>query len=37
MIETAQATLEWLVPEEQLQRSLGVTRPRVRDAYTPTE
>jgi transcriptional regulator with XRE-family HTH domain len=35
-LTTAQATLEWLVPEEQLQRSMGVIRRSVRDARPPT-
>jgi hypothetical protein len=36
VLETAQATLEWLVPEEQLKRSMGVIRRSVRDARPPT-
>jgi len=36
VLETARATLEWLVPEEQLDRSMGVTRRSVRDARPPT-
>ena len=36
VLETAPATLEWLVPEEQLERSMGVTRRSVRDARPPT-
>jgi len=36
VLTTARATLEWLVPEEQLQRSMGVTRRSVRDARPPT-
>jgi hypothetical protein len=36
VLTTAQATLEWLVPEEQLQRSMGVTRRDVRHARPPT-
>src|SRR4051812_38913628 len=31
VLTTAQSTLEWLVPEEQLQRAMGVTRRSVRD------
>jgi hypothetical protein len=30
VLETDRATLEWLVPEEQVQRAMGVTRPGVR-------
>jgi hypothetical protein len=37
VVTTARATLEWLVPEEQLQRAMGVTHRSVRDARTPTE
>ena len=36
VVETAQASLEWLVPEEQVQRSMGVTRRSVRDGPPPT-
>ena len=36
VLKTAQATLEWSVPEEQLQRSMGVTRRSVRNARPPT-
>ena len=36
VLETARATLEWLVPEDQLQRSLGVTSASVRDLRPPT-
>ena len=36
VLTTTQATLEWLVPEEQVQRSIGVTRRSVRDARRPT-
>lgn len=35
VLTTAQATLEWLVPEEQLQRAMGVSRRAVRDARPP--
>lgn len=35
VLTTAQATLEWLVPEEQVERAMGVTRRRVRDARPP--
>lgn len=31
VLTTTRATLEWLVPEEQLQRAMGVTRRSVRD------
>jgi hypothetical protein len=30
VLETDRATLEWLVPEEQVHRAMGVTRPGVR-------
>ncbi|RBY90314.1 hypothetical protein DQ244_12725 [Blastococcus sp. TBT05-19] len=36
VLETAGATLEWLVPEEQVERSMRVTRRSVRDARPPT-
>jgi hypothetical protein len=36
VLETAAATVEWLVPEDQLQRSTSVTRRSVRDAGPPT-
>lgn len=36
VLTTTQGTLEWLVPEEQVQRSMGVTRRSVDDAHPPT-
>ena len=36
VLETATATVEWLVPEDQLQRSMSVTRRSVRDAGPPS-
>ncbi|WP_448642470.1 hypothetical protein [Geodermatophilus sp. URMC 63] len=36
VLETARATLAWLVPEDQVQRSMRVTRRSVRGAHPPT-
>jgi hypothetical protein len=36
VLETATATVEWLVPEDQLQRSMSVTRRSVRHAGPST-
>lgn len=35
VLRTARATVEWLVPEEQLDRALGVTRPRAPEERPP--
>ena len=35
VLRTARATVEWLVPEEQVERALGVTRPSAREVRPP--